>query len=159
VAVPAPGKSISSHWSQKHLSLSSKCLQCFSCELESIILTTTQAPVAMNVENEKSFSSTADFWLFGYGSLIWKPPPHFDKRVPGFITGYVRRFWQASEDHRGTPASPGRVVTLIERSFWETLGDLEHEKTAEKVWGAAYHIIPERVGEVKEYLDIREIVG
>lgn len=27
------------------------------------------------------------------------------------------------------------------------------------VWGVAYHIIPERVKEVKEYLDIREVNG
>lgn len=29
----------------------------------------------------------------------------------------------ASGDHRGTRESPGRVVTVIERSFWETLDD------------------------------------
>jgi cation transport protein ChaC len=111
------------------------------------------------MEDEDEAPSNGQFWLFGYGSLIWKPPPHFDERLPGYIQGYVRRFWQASEDHRGTPAAPGRVVTLIERSFWETLGDSEQEMTAEKVWGAAYHIIPEHVLEVKKYLDIREING
>ncbi|KIW65673.1 hypothetical protein PV04_07910 [Phialophora macrospora] len=100
-----------------------------------------------------------DFWLFGYGSLIWKPPPHFDQRIPGYIKGYVRRFWQASEDHRGTPTAPGRVVTLIERSFWATLDDPQRHTERDVVWGVAYHIIPSKVKEVKEYLDIREING
>lgn len=64
----------------------------------------------------------------------------------------------ASEDHRGTPEAPGRVVTLIERQYWESLDDSYHSAPS-KVWGVAYRIIPERVAEVKEYLDIREING
>ncbi|KAF2772082.1 ChaC-like protein [Teratosphaeria nubilosa] len=99
-----------------------------------------------------------DLWLFGYGSLIWKPPPHYDLRVPGYIEGYVRRFWQASQDHRGTPSRPGRVVTLISRSLWETLTD-SHPSAPSRVWGAAYRIPSRHVAEVKQYLDIREING
>jgi len=108
---------------------------------------------------ESPLSTEAEFWLFGYGSLIWKPPPHFDRRIPGYVTGYVRRFWQASQDHRGTPEKPGRVVTLIERSFWETLSDPHSSGPSDKVWGTAYRIEAAKVTEVKEYLDIREING
>lgn len=54
-----------------------------------------------------------DAWVFGYGSLVWRPAFEHRERVPAHITGWVRRFWQASPDHRGTPADPGRVVTLI----------------------------------------------
>lgn len=100
--------------------------------------------------------------MFGYGSLIWKPPPHYDRRISGYIEGYVRRFWQASGDHRGTPESPGRVVTVIEKSFWKTLNDpqvnFEQESTV-KVWGAAYHIPAPHAEEVHDYLDDREIDG
>ena len=63
-----------------------------------------------------------------------------------------------SQDHRGTPEAPGRVVTLIERSFWETLTD-HHDSESDKVWGTAYRIDARRVAEVREYLDIREING
>jgi len=81
-----------------------------------------------------------------------------DRRVPGYVTGYVRRFWQASQDHRGTPEAPGRVVTLIERSFWETLDD-HHASGSDKVWGTAYRIEGSKVADVREYLDTREING
>ncbi|KAL8900400.1 MAG: hypothetical protein Q9192_001083 [Flavoplaca navasiana] len=138
---------------------------------------------------QPSTENQEDFWLFGYGSLIWKPPPRFgkhilfhltvdfppnisaekqqkliiigdqDRRAPGYIDGYVRRFWQASEDHRGTPAHPGRVVTLIDRPHYDCIVPPSTPPPSYRVWGAAYHIPQQHVNEVQEYLDIREING
>ncbi|KAH8694021.1 putative cation transport protein ChaC [Talaromyces proteolyticus] len=117
---------------------------------------------AQNGRTWKQYFPDGDLWVFGYGSLIWKPPPYYDLRVPGYINGYVRRFWQASTDHRGTPEQPGRVVTVIERSFWETLDDPQKElesSATSTLWGAAYHIPASHAEEVHDYLDVREIDG
>jgi glutathione-specific gamma-glutamylcyclotransferase len=129
---------------------------------------------------EGDFSESEEYWIFGYGSLIWKfalpspqtnvrPPPHFDRRIPGFITSYIRRFWQSSIDHRGTPEAPGRVVTLIPRDQWSGLDD-EHDSPEDEVtWGTVlweladigvvYRIEKSHAAEVKAYLDHREING
>ncbi len=46
-------------------------------------------------------------WVFGYGSLIWKPELSFDRREPARVHGYHRRLCLWSRINRGTPDCPG----------------------------------------------------
>ncbi len=54
----------------------------------------------------------APLWIFGYGSLIWKPEFDFDERVPARIFGFHRRLCLRSVRYRGTEDCPGLVAGL-----------------------------------------------
>ena len=51
-------------------------------------------------------------WVFGYGSLIWKPEFEFEAREPARIHGYHRRLCLRSVSYRGTHDCPGVVAGL-----------------------------------------------
>ncbi|KEP52139.1 putative cation transporter ChaC [Rhizoctonia solani 123E] len=97
-------------------------------------------------------SNPQRYCVFGYGSLIWKPPPYYAERVPGFLKGFVRRFAQSSSDHRGTPEHPGRVVTLIAAVDWSGFSSTDEFPHEDVVWGVCYTISPEHAAEMREYL-------
>ena len=85
-------------------------------------------------------------WLFGYGSLIWNPAIPFVEQRTARLSGWIRRFYQASPDHRGTPEKPGRVVTLLP----EELG---------YCWGKVYRMPGEGRETILNELDYREKAG
>ncbi|MFK8018893.1 MAG: gamma-glutamylcyclotransferase [Pseudomonadales bacterium] len=53
-----------------------------------------------------------EIWVFAYGSLLFKLDFPVLEQQAAHVDGWQRRFWQGSHDHRGTPDSPGRVLTL-----------------------------------------------
>jgi len=85
-------------------------------------------------------------WIFGYGSLMWRPDIPFEARRIGYIRDWVRRFYQGSTDHRGVPGDPGRVVTLLPERGAVT-------------WGVAFRVPETEREAVLANLDHREKGG
>ena len=53
------------------------------------------------------------FWLFGYGSLIWRPETAFEDKLVATARGWHRRFclgWDYR--YRGSPETPGLMMAL-----------------------------------------------
>jgi glutathione-specific gamma-glutamylcyclotransferase len=86
----------------------------------------------------------SDLWVFGYGSLMWRPGFAYDEIRPAVLTGYRRSFCIYSVHHRGTARRPGLVLGLDR-------GGQCH--------GLAFKVDQSRVPQTLAYLRAREQVN
>jgi cation transport protein ChaC len=83
-------------------------------------------------------------WIFGYGSLMWRPGFRFLEQQPARLEGYHRAPCIYSHHHRGTFDVPGLVLGLDSGGF---------------CLGIAFRIdIKDRV-QIFDYLYEREMIG
>jgi cation transport protein ChaC len=92
----------------------------------------------------KAMTKSQDLWVFGYGSLMWRPGFEFVEAKPAWADGWHRSFCLYSLHYRGTPAKPGLVLGLDEGGCCR---------------GLAFRVEAAKADLTIEYLNERELVG
>ncbi|MDA9975502.1 gamma-glutamylcyclotransferase [Alphaproteobacteria bacterium] len=87
--------------------------------------------------------SKDEVWVFGYGSLMWRPGFDFIQSSVAHLRGYHRHFCVWSHRYRGSPKVPGLVLGLD----W-----------GGSCRGVAYRIAPDQAENVLVYLHEREMI-
>jgi cation transport protein ChaC len=83
----------------------------------------------------------AELWVFGYGSLMWRPDFEFSERASAALIGAHRSLCIYSFHHRGTQDHPGLVLGLDEGGACR---------------GIAFRVAPENRDATLAYLRERE---
>ena len=115
-----------------------RCLKEFLASFHIYVL------LALDRMSDKKLSpahSHEDLWVFGYGSLMWRPGFEFLEQVPARLIGEHRALCVYSFDHRGTPEKPGLVLGLDRGGACR---------------GIAFRVAATRRNEVVDYLRGRE---
>jgi cation transport protein ChaC len=95
-------------------------------------------------ESESLPLPQGEFWVFGYGSLMWNPGFEVQQTSPARLYGYHRRLCLWSINYRGTARSPGLVLGLDRGGSCN---------------GIALHVAQEDVRPASVYLQEREMLN
>ncbi|MCJ8324895.1 MAG: gamma-glutamylcyclotransferase [Hyphomicrobiales bacterium] len=90
------------------------------------------------------YSDIDELWVFGYGSLMWRPGFDYVEKAPAKCVGFQRKFCIYSTVYRGTPEDAGLVLGL----------DVGGETI-----GMAFKVAPENKTLVMDYLREREQIN
>jgi cation transport protein ChaC len=88
-------------------------------------------------------------WVFGYGSLMWRPGFPFEERRSATLYGRRRAFCIYSVHHRGTYERPGLVLGLAPGGSVRGAA----YRVAEKDWAQVYAYLREREQPTETYVE------
>jgi cation transport protein ChaC len=103
---------------------------------------------------DKQVKGLADLdahWVFGYGSLMWRPGFAYLERIGAVLHGRRRAFCIYSVHHRGTPERPGLVLGLAQGGHVRGVA----YRVGSKDWAEVYAYLREREQPTETYVEAK----
>jgi cation transport protein ChaC len=94
------------------------------------------------------------WWVFGYGSLMWRPGFEYEEKRGAVLKGLHRSLCVYSYVHRGTPERPGLVMGLDRGGSCRGVAF----RVPEKNWQATLEYLREREQVTMVYKETRRVI-